>query len=949
MYYGVTARGTKQQQQVSTGPSTNVDLVGDGGDCNRTSDTEKKSDDGADHSPSFHSIESQQPCLILGIGELVGAYCLSLCLLLLSWKLLYVKVVLVNTQFALIHWALTFLSLALCCASYLLVVYSLVLRKDLSPMVSRDMCSDCICCIPVGVRRRKWAGLGNVRQRLPALRPSQLPRPWLTKMERRAMAFPVVVFALVLVGVQCAVPAKFAQTREIAVATARCVYDAIYYLTATLLLIAHVTNMLADLALQGFQSVMQRWLPEQSPQRAGSSRVAWEKRRSFFSYSHLPGVIAVLVVIATIVRLLVASPVSYAWHLDAAEEMKGTILETSTDFCVAEGGQLSARKLRHAWILPKLLPRRFFNFYMGDERCTPKTTHSRRATVPLAYLSAGRETLVVPKFCPGANPGAFADGSERTRVFLERPRLSEMQPSKHRPSTLSPGPTLSADQLQRELELKYGKGIGSNESDVVLHRNGRGYIMEVELRLDSLTPRRRREAPLSESPEEKLLVERWGLAGSMFFEIPLGRSPTITVRCDSLDREDMFFFPVKQEVEADASQLLPSPPHNVLVLMFDAVSRPEVLRSLPNFVSWTRDFKARSTTVGFRVVEGQGHTTFGFSTGGNFAPSLAGTSAFVEGGDRETYPNVSFFEKSLFSLAKRKFGNKLQTSLSMGYCHNVLHGVFGVANASTGNGGSPLYGLDRYFYGPMCRKQYSAQESNVRGPYSIRQRCLGRQHVHEVLLSYTKSLLTHHLSAQETFFDLSYFIEGHEGSHSVLSHVDMALVDFMLDLEHELGFFKDPKNVLVMYADHGSHMGPYYLSSEAGRMERTMPFLLFFLHSSVFVDIDLSKRKPIGASEYYFRQRTSRLTTPMDLFLTLGDLLGLQESANVAPSFATAPWPPRSMFEPLDPSADHVKVSSKLPASSKKEKRPRVSSDDLVNTSARKLESFPLATYWCDF
>lgn len=775
------------------------------------------------------------------------------------------------------------------------------------------------------------------------------------------MGFPPVVLALIYVFVGLSVPAKYAQTKELVLATSRCIHDAVYMLLASLLFITHTLNTLLLLVRQHYLTHQRKRrlrrgnLVTLSPPNAAAA--SNKKRRLPGQQLSFSGVASAFFLLVFVVLPYVCWEVAVVRRPDVMAAMKGTIVARSVDssltghpamdFCEGEGGCLSARKLRHAWVLPQLLPRRFFNFYMGDESCRAESVKKGKVEVPLAHVNAARNVLMVPVMCPCGSLEKPEKGMQ-PRVFLERPWLSEMQPNGNEDASGDArrgGHTrLPGEQLQRELKRKYGEDGSKDDDTVLIRRDASGVILEVELRLSRFSPQNCSKHPSTESLEEKAVVAQWGLAGLMYYEIPLGRSPTVTVRCDCLHREVLFLHPVSLERETKEPQParnllpLPHPPRNVLVLMLDAVSRPEVLRSLPRFVSWVREFQRQAREKGFMVVESRGYTTFGFSTAGNFAPSVTGTSAFIEGADREAFPNISFGEKTLFSLAKKKYRSAIQTSIAMGYCGNVLHEVFGDASNSTGNGDSASPGVDRYLYGPMCRKEYSAQESNFRGPYSIRQRCLGSRHAHEVLLGYTKSLLTRHKVREERFFDFSYFIEGHEGTHSVLSQVDEALTSFLRDLQ-DTGFFSDPENVLVMYSDHGSHMGPYYLSSEAGRMERAMPFLLFFMHPSVFTSVDAAKRRSAGESERYFLQRANRLTTPMDLFLTLADLLEVGEWAKVSSSFATAPWPPRSMFD----------LSAQNSTAGKPTMRRPVSSHDVVNTSMRCLERFPLATHWCDF
>jgi len=64
--------------------------------------------------------------------------------------------------------------------------------------------------------------------------------------------------------------------------------------------------------------------------------------------------------------------------------------------------------------------------------------------------------------------------------------------------------------------------------------------------------------------------------------------------------------------------------------------------------------------------------------------------------------------------------------------------------------------------------------------------------------------------------------EGHEGTGEVVLTLDTDLADFFMQLERsgELN-----KTVLVLTSDHGSHMGPYYMSGGMGQFEQKLPML----------------------------------------------------------------------------------------------------------------------------
>lgn len=59
-------------------------------------------------------------------------------------------------------------------------------------------------------------------------------------------------------------------------------------------------------------------------------------------------------------------------------------------------------------------------------------------------------------------------------------------------------------------------------------------------------------------------------------------------------------------------------------------------------------------------------------------------------------------------------------------------------------------------------------------------------------------------------------MEGHEGTGEVIRLLDNDLAGF---LENYLIKGKLDNTVVILTSDHGSHMGPYYMSGDMGQFE----------------------------------------------------------------------------------------------------------------------------------
>lgn len=87
--------------------------------------------------------------------------------------------------------------------------------------------------------------------------------------------------------------------------------------------------------------------------------------------------------------------------------------------------------------------------------------------------------------------------------------------------------------------------------------------------------------------------------------------------------------------------------------------------------------------------------------------------------------------------------------------------------------------------------------------------------------------------------------EGHEGTGEVVLTLDKDFAEYIMELElsGELN-----KTVLVVTSDHGSHMGPYYMSGGMGEFEQKLP-LLTMVFPTWFLDKYPQFRQELLANE----------------------------------------------------------------------------------------------------
>ena len=123
-------------------------------------------------------------------------------------------------------------------------------------------------------------------------------------------------------------------------------------------------------------------------------------------------------------------------------------------------------------------------------------------------------------------------------------------------------------------------------------------------------------------------------------------------------------------------------------------------------------------------------------------------------------------------------------------------------------------GMDHKVFYPWCHFEFHPLEKtfgNFAGPFSICRRCINGKYVHDYIFDYIKEIWDNY-SPYGKIIHVS-FQEGHEGTGEVLRTLSPSMRKFFEMLEDTN---KLENTVVILTSDHGSHMGPYYMSSNMG-------------------------------------------------------------------------------------------------------------------------------------
>src|SRR5690242_7435557 len=97
----------------------------------------------------------------------------------------------------------------------------------------------------------------------------------------------------------------------------------------------------------------------------------------------------------------------------------------------------------------------------------------------------------------------------------------------------------------------------------------------------------------------------------------------------------------------------------------------------------------------------------------------------------------------------------------------------------------------------------------------MNERCLGPKYVHEYSFDYISQFWKSYRDFPK--FALAMFIEGHEGTSELLSVMDDDIRNFLENFDG----YND--TAIFLLADHGLHMGFYWLLTIEGKVEHMTP------------------------------------------------------------------------------------------------------------------------------
>jgi hypothetical protein len=203
--------------------------------------------------------------------------------------------------------------------------------------------------------------------------------------------------------------------------------------------------------------------------------------------------------------------------------------------------------------------------------------------------------------------------------------------------------------------------------------------------------------------------------------------------------------PSEERPEQQQHPSAPEPGLSTLMLHIDAMSRQAFLREFPLTTAWLRRFKRRRG-MPYKVFEFVGMSTAGHSTPHNLMPMLTGHHHYGEEEFRKEF--------NIFRRMKLHHGKNVYLATTNGACQHLQryvsgHKISDLSGNCSGFGG-PSGFVDDDTFSPMCHVNYGPWTDNFVGPYSIRQRCIGRDYVHDHVLQHTLTAIRRHLAANRT-------------------------------------------------------------------------------------------------------------------------------------------------------------------------------------------------------
>ena len=265
---------------------------------------------------------------------------------------------------------------------------------------------------------------------------------------------------------------------------------------------------------------------------------------------------------------------------------------------------------------------------------------------------------------------------------------------------------------------------------------------------------------------------------------------------------------------------------NLIVFMMDTVSRQHFYRKMEEMTTY---LEYLNNTGKYEVFQFFRIISNGFNTGFNTRAMYSGSQLQQ---DRRGRPYWDIFS-----------GQGNVAAYINGFCEDWMSCFMK----------TKFKGMDHAVFYPWCHFDFHPLErtfGNFAGPFSILRRCINGKQVHDYIFDYIKELWDNYFPYGKIIHVA--FQEGHEGTGEVLRLLNPSMINFFKMLEDT----KELENtVVILTSDHGSHMGPYYMSSEMGKFEQKLPLLLMiyptqFLNKYPFFRENLKKNEQKLVSHY---------------------------------------------------------------------------------------------------
>lgn len=279
---------------------------------------------------------------------------------------------------------------------------------------------------------------------------------------------------------------------------------------------------------------------------------------------------------------------------------------------------------------------------------------------------------------------------------------------------------------------------------------------------------------------------------------------TVTVKAEYFqvlcgDSEDYY---IQNQPSPDALKRLETQSkgerYNLLMFQIDALSRAHFFRKMRRTVETLNFLNATDLVEVFQLFK---VVSNGFNTEENTKALYTGSQ---QRKDRSGRPFWDVFHKQ---------GNAV--AYINGFCEDWSQRFLE----------KPQSGVDHFLFLPWCHPEYHPINntfSPLHGVNSMKTRCIGGRHVHSRMLSYFRQFWSNYQPYGKVV--LMPLQEAHEPSMGVVKSLDPDFSELLLEM-YKTGELE--KTVVVIASDHGQHMSPYFIFSDAGKLEHKMPTLFY--------------------------------------------------------------------------------------------------------------------------